>query len=46
MSAYYANGEESILSLTWKVFLSENIALKTLENILKIDASFVEQEAA
>jgi len=31
MSAYYANGEDSILSITWKVFLSENIAHETLE---------------
>ena len=36
MSAYYANGEELILSLTWKVFLSENIAHKALEIPWKI----------
>jgi len=31
MSAYYANKKDSILSLTWKVFVFENVANKTLE---------------
>ena len=31
MNAYYTNGEDSIFHSLWKVFLSENIAHKTLE---------------
>jgi len=31
MRSDYADGEDSILLLTWMVFLSKNIAEKTLE---------------